>query len=324
MKRQLLNYLVCPLDRQSPLRVEVNHAESDEIDAGRLWCDACAVAFPIVDGIPSLMRDAGQTTLKSSEQKEQEGAGVTWKRQEIEQRDKEAATYDTDFADVLNIDTTSILKRLQVRPQELVLDAGSGTGLVSLALAKAPCEVLAVDFSRASLLIQQRKLKSNNGQGLVHLIHADLDALPIRSGIVQSAVSSGVLHHLPGLRSKPQAVREIARVLVKGAIFISIVYNYSALRAFILRVFPGLQPIEQPYIKEGFHSGRIYFYCFTGSELKDVFGQVFDVEYLVGIRNLPKVMLRWLGRWAAPVDRVLQRLPWSLQTGATILAKCKK
>ena len=61
MKRDLLDILVCPLDKHD-LDLEVDETDGDEILEGRLTCTECGEVYPIEDGIPNLlppdMRDA--------------------------------------------------------------------------------------------------------------------------------------------------------------------------------------------------------------------------------------------------------------------------
>lgn len=54
MKRDLMDILVCPLDKAS-LELEVDEADDEEILEGRLTCTECGEVYPIEDGIPNLL-----------------------------------------------------------------------------------------------------------------------------------------------------------------------------------------------------------------------------------------------------------------------------
>ncbi|TAJ45515.1 methytransferase partner Trm112 [Methanofollis fontis] len=54
MKRSLLPILCCPVCK-GDLELRVDAEDGDEILEGTLWCGACAVAYPIRDGIPDLL-----------------------------------------------------------------------------------------------------------------------------------------------------------------------------------------------------------------------------------------------------------------------------
>ncbi len=324
MKHGLLNYLACPTDGQSPLRLEGGPATHDDIEEGWLHCDKCAQQFPIVKGIPSFLLGQGKSDLNDgSAERVVEPSSEALKRQEIELRDQQAEDYDASRGYPEDFDAAIITEHLDVRFDDLILDAGSGTGCVSARLARQSCEVLSVDFSFESLVVQQRKLRTDPGPGAVHLIHADLDHLPIRSNICRTVISSNVLQHLPRLTTDPQAISEISRVMQGGGTFVLTIYNYTSLRKLALKVAPWLGEGEV-YQKEGFHGGRLYYHRFTARELRGLLEDFFDLQQMSGIRSLPKGAIRKLGKWALPLEGFYQRIPFSRQTGFKLLAVCKK
>lgn len=54
MKRDLMDILCCPLDKEE-LELTVTAEEDDEIIEGALTCTACGEEYPIEDGIPNLL-----------------------------------------------------------------------------------------------------------------------------------------------------------------------------------------------------------------------------------------------------------------------------
>lgn len=54
MKHSLLGILCCPVCK-GDLELRVEEEDGDEIVEGSLWCPACAVAYPISEGIPNLL-----------------------------------------------------------------------------------------------------------------------------------------------------------------------------------------------------------------------------------------------------------------------------
>lgn len=54
MKRDLMDILCCPLDKEK-LELEVDEEDDEEIIEGRLICTDCGEVYPIEDGIPNLL-----------------------------------------------------------------------------------------------------------------------------------------------------------------------------------------------------------------------------------------------------------------------------
>jgi ubiquinone/menaquinone biosynthesis C-methylase UbiE len=98
-----------------------------------------------------------------------------------------------------------------------ILDAGCGTGLLTLALLRVlrrPAEIVAVDLSARSLQTARRavvKLK-HDPRHKVSFVQADALALPFNDDSFDLVVTSGVLEYLP-LR---EGLGEIARVVATG------------------------------------------------------------------------------------------------------------
>lgn len=101
-----------------------------------------------------------------------------------------------------------------------VLDAGCGTGLLTLALLKAiatPVQITALDLSASSIETAKRAvaeaIEENSGhQHDVSFIQANVLALPFPDDSFDLVVTSGVLEYVP-LRD---GFNELARVLVPG------------------------------------------------------------------------------------------------------------
>ena len=54
MKEDLMDVIVCPLDKQD-LELAVDEREDEEIVDGTLTCTECGETYPIEDGIPNLL-----------------------------------------------------------------------------------------------------------------------------------------------------------------------------------------------------------------------------------------------------------------------------
>ncbi|HEX5706132.1 MAG TPA: class I SAM-dependent methyltransferase [Pyrinomonadaceae bacterium] len=102
-----------------------------------------------------------------------------------------------------------------------VLDAGCGTGLLTLALTRVlqkPASINAVDLSHSSLRTARRAVFETGGGGARHRVsfaRADALRLPFPDEAFQLVATSGVLEYLP-LR---EGLKELARVLRPGGYF---------------------------------------------------------------------------------------------------------
>lgn len=107
--------------------------------------------------------------------------------------------------------------KLEIGPDSMVLDAGSGTGIVTLAFHEAgfrPKKTIAFDLSRNSLKIargQARKEKKADSKNIVH-VQGNVLSLPFADESFDVVLSCGVLEYVP----LDDGLRESARVLKKG------------------------------------------------------------------------------------------------------------
>ena len=113
-----------------------------------------------------------------------------------------------------------------------VVDAGCGSGVKTLHLAKRGYRVRGLDLS-ASMIEEARIAAQNAGvESRVSFETADLTALTLTSGSVQSMICWGVLMHVPAI---DKAVAELSRVLAPGGVLIVSEGNKRSLQAAGLR-----------------------------------------------------------------------------------------
>lgn len=107
---------------------------------------------------------------------------------------------------------------LNIDEKSLVLDAGSGTGIVTLGFYKAgfrPKKTFAVDLSFNSLKISREHFEQNaktNATG-VSVVQGNVLKLPFADETFDLVLSCGVLEYV----SLDEGIREFSRVLKKGA-----------------------------------------------------------------------------------------------------------
>jgi len=106
---------------------------------------------------------------------------------------------------------------LDVTPETMVLDAGSGTGIVTLAFHQAgfrPKKTIAFDLSRNSLKLaveQAQKEKKVDAKN-IEAVQGNVLSLPFADETFDIVLSCGVLEYVP----LDEGLRESARVLKPG------------------------------------------------------------------------------------------------------------
>lgn len=109
------------------------------------------------------------------------------------------------------VDATAMVKRMLIitcLKGNVILDAGCGSGWLSIEIAKRGFEVFAIDLSKKQL--EKAELLSKVEQVNLTLVHASLSHIPFRAEMFDSIVSSDVIEHIPLLSI---ALEELHRVL---------------------------------------------------------------------------------------------------------------
>jgi ubiquinone/menaquinone biosynthesis C-methylase UbiE/uncharacterized protein YbaR (Trm112 family) len=249
---------------QAEIRVETSH----RIESARLCCEECGTIYWIDEGIARMLPrhlDAPQQTEAEQE------AEIALKRSEMAARDAQVADYDNmkNLALFGKVEVPYTLRQMNLRPTDVLLEAGCGTGRMTSLFAPLCRSHIGVDFSLESLRVCRQKM-DRLGIFNVDLIQADICALPLQSETFHCVVSCGVLEHVPTPESRARMVAEIARAArPQGNIVIS-AYKHSL----YTRLFDK---------KEGAHSGGIYYVRFHRNELQDLLSTSLQVKKISGV-----------------------------------------
>lgn len=209
-----------------------------EVVEGVLAC-ACGALYPIVDGIPRLLREAarehagflaehglgeaasGAIAASPPGSPGSPAAPVADGRSPDSFRLQWAIYQEGDltwFKDDASLRKQELLYNLDATPEELagrtLLDAGCGNGELTRAIAEHGLEVVGMDFSRSVEGARRRLFE--RGSPVAHRVHylqGNVLELPLAPASFDLVHSSGVLHHTPSTR---RALRSVARAVAPG------------------------------------------------------------------------------------------------------------
>jgi len=161
-----------------------------------------------------------------------------------------------------------------------VADVGCGPGQYSVALlGKLRIEAFCIDFSFEMLKIARKRFIRNNVYGRAHLIQADIENLPFRNDVFNSAVYVATIHHLPTYDSRLRSLKEVFRTLKPGAKFVVTAWSILQPRFFKVLIRNALLKIVKPSMRLGDtyvswkHKGKVlkrFYHLFLPWELTDL------------------------------------------------------
>ncbi len=173
----------------------------------------------------------------------------------------------------------SLLSFADLKPEDEVLDLGTGTGLVAAALQKRSIKVTGIDSSLA-MIEKARQLHPD-----LNLCQADIRALPYAGGVYNKAIARMVLHHI--ISELPKAMAEIFRVLRPGG------------QVVICEGIPPLPELLPDYQK--IFSLKEVRSCFLPKDLRDLLRQAGFVEIEEETFVVPQVSVgNWLEQSCLP------------------------
>ncbi|PYQ66060.1 MAG: hypothetical protein DMF53_04230 [Acidobacteria bacterium] len=198
----------------------------EEILEGALSC-ACGLVYPIIDGIPRMIRNAREeypdffarhglagvtksAAVPGGDRRSSRSFGLQWTLY----REGDA----TWFKDDAGLRKREFLYNLDTTPRELrgstLLDGGCGNGELTRAVAEYGPEIVAMDFSRSVENARRRLFeKGFPVSHKVHYLQGNLLELPLLPRGFDLVHTSGVLHHTP---STYRAFRSISTAVKPG------------------------------------------------------------------------------------------------------------
>ncbi len=119
--------------------------------------------------------------------------------------------------------------------EQILVDAGCGTGSYSLALVDHVARIEAVDMNEGMLGVARTKLADAEAAGRISFHHAAIDGLPLGDTSVDAVMINQVLHHLPDDAAEAwpltrKVIGEFARVLRPGGVLVVNSCSHEQLR----------------------------------------------------------------------------------------------
>ena len=126
---------------------------------------------------------------------------------------------------------------LPVFPDARILDAGCGTGTLTLALLrtlKVPVKLTALDLSTSSMATAKKYVKNNNPQKQpVRFAQGNILALPFADEAFDLVVTSGVLEYV----SLDDGLNELSRVISRGGYLLQLPMRPSPVTTLLEMLF---------------------------------------------------------------------------------------
>jgi SAM-dependent methyltransferase len=175
---------------------------------------------------------------------------------EIRIRDWEAGGYAISYRATVgawwdDLECQLLIRAIRPANARLVLDAGSGVGRLTFALARSGYQVAALDFSFRSLRFLRAR-SSFPAQQTLALVGTLTDPLPIADGSVEAVVSCQVVQHIPTRELRARVWSHLAQAARPGAILATVVYQTQA---------------SEP--NEGHFDGGLFYHRYDAPELRD-------------------------------------------------------
>jgi SAM-dependent methyltransferase len=193
MKRSAIRFLVCPSCKDE-LELQVRETDGPEILEGSLRSPACGREYPILRGVPRFV-DSGEYASSF---------GFQWNQFRSVQLDSSNGRRESEQEMAATTGWTERDYR-----GRLILDAGVGAGRYADVVSAKGGEVVGVDLTIA---VDAAYANIGRREG-VHIIQADIFAMPFRDATFDIAYSIGVLHHTPDTRA---AFARVARTVKPG------------------------------------------------------------------------------------------------------------
>jgi ubiquinone/menaquinone biosynthesis C-methylase UbiE/uncharacterized protein YbaR (Trm112 family) len=184
--RQFCAFKNCQVKDANVTPQDCNKCYSQEIIEGELLSES-GKRYPISGGIPRLLSGEGVDFLKRNKK----SFSLEWKYFRFGERN-----WGMDIESRKDLFIKALGKDPKELQGKLILDAGCGSGLLSIEMAKSfGMEVVALDLATGT-----EKAFERNQNPYVYFVQGSVLEPPIKNGVADYIYCAGVLIHLPDTR----------------------------------------------------------------------------------------------------------------------------
>lgn len=267
--------------------------DTDSIVEGKVHCEKCGVVYKIQDGILEMLEDDAQLDERS--------------QFEMATRDVEADKRgdSDDLRERMEAPTT--LKQLGNTNGKTLLEIGCGSGRYTRPLAENCSSLLAVDFSRDSLLTNARSLHADRNVGFVR---ADVGNLKLKEESFDLAFST-LYSNLPTPEIRSRSTASVSQALKLNGKYVVSTHHHD-----IRQVLRGINTA-------GKYDNGIFYQSFTKNSLRRELEEYFSEITM----TTTSILVPYLSRIETSrvfIPRLAERLPILNQLGAILLATAVK
>ena len=333
MDERILAYLCCPACRTGSLAVDAIAREQRELRTAVVTCTSCRTWYRLEEGllellVPSLRLpdvdarfQARVQKLRGSWSYDAVSTTDTVDQHKLGQKvfyDDDASAYETQMMRLpfwRSFDRSYISRiRDLAGPRSTMVEIGGGSGRLSIPMQGHFEMVLSFDISEAMVRrAMARRDAITPRPSNLHYFVADAENIPIRSGVADISIFSGILHHV----AHPQRViAEAVRTLRPGGRFIGMENNRSVFRP----IFDVLMRMNKLW-NEKAHPDH---FIISGAELERWFAEVGVKGAVWTSVFLPPhafnaLSLDSASRLLALTDAAAGAVPWIRDQGGLIL-----
>ena len=234
-------------------------------------------------------------------------------RVERDMRNRQAENFDKWYIQdkgvwYNKVEVDSILSALTCTKDDIILDAGSGTGRISLLIAPRVARLICMDFSIESLLVLRHNLPPNL-RTKVYCIAADLRNLAVQRIRFSKIVSIQAIQHVPSRDKRLTVLRSLHCLLKEGGHLVFTVFRWNG------AVWEN---------KEGYYVEKLYRYAFEADEIKALVKEAGFDEISIQPLIVQHLRLQRFGLWATYLDRLLARFLNPERFGQFLLVTARK